>query len=344
MVAGSLHHLGLHVPLPVLKSNDSNPRGFFESTWPLWFHRRLLDKCLVNQTDCRPEAFRIVAGAVTDVERAELGAWLEGVFGDARQVVVKDPRAIWVPWLWEATAAGMGVDTGFLTAVRHPAEVVASRATYYHAGRPDRDAWSYRVRNLCTWINANLGIERQTRGRRRAIVRYEDLLADWRGVMRTVRDDLDIELDPAMDGSGRHEVDAFIEPSLRRHEPSWDGMDLPPALVEIAEGVWTGLGAVAGGQSDSTTAGDLDDLAHEYESLMLVAQAVAQDTARAAHLAGIREAGAGLPDGTGTGRGAINRAATRQTAGRRIRRVARRWTPASMRRLVSRTRDEESQP
>lgn len=340
MAAGSLHHLGLHVPLPVLRPNDSNPRGFFESTWPLWFHRRILDKCLVNQTDGRPEAFRLVAEAVTDAERTELRDWLAGVFADARQVVVKDPRAIWVPWLWEEAAADVGASTGFLTMIRHPAEVVASRTTYYHRGRPDQDAWSYRVRNLCTWINANLGIERQTRDRNRALVRYEDLLADWRGEMRTIRDALDLELDPAMDGSGSHEVDAFIEPELRRHEPSWDGMDLPPALVGIAEGTWEALGAVADGRSNAATAAGLDDLTREYESVMRVAQAIAQDTAtaraRAAQSAGAQGAAADPSVDPASARTGPNAPTGRNRGVRGLRPIVRRWTPAPIRRIVRR--------
>ena len=226
--------------------------------------------------------------------------------------------------------------------IRHPAEVVASRTTYYHRGRPDHDAWSYRVRNLCTWINANLGIERRTRDRNRALVRYEDLLADWRGEMRTIRDALDLELDPAMDGSGSHEVDVFIEPELRRHEPSWDGMDLPPALVRIAEGTWEALGAVADGRSNAATTAGLDDLTREYEAVMRVAQAIAQDTAtsgaRAARIAGAQAAAAGSPVDPASTLAGSNGPTGRNRGFRGLRPIVRRWTPAPIRRIVRRVR------
>src|SRR5262245_13106553 len=104
MAAGTLHHLGLHVPQPVLKPNDSNPAGFFESTWPVQFHKQLLDEAVVAPTDSRPEAFELVDRAITPAVRGELRSWLGGVLDDAPRVVVKDPRSMWVPGLWAATA------------------------------------------------------------------------------------------------------------------------------------------------------------------------------------------------------------------------------------------------
>ena len=59
----------LHVPLPVIKPNESNPMGFFESTWPVKFHRRLLERAFVEQTDGRPLAQELAAAVVDDVVR-----------------------------------------------------------------------------------------------------------------------------------------------------------------------------------------------------------------------------------------------------------------------------------
>src|SRR3954451_18032235 len=135
-IAGALHHLGLHVPLPVIKPNESNPTGFFESTWPLRFHRRIMDRAFVEQTDGRPEAQQLMADAVYDATRDELRTWLADIALVEPQVVVKDPRSIWVPWLWKEAAGELGYDVGFLTMLRHPAEVLGSRSTYYRGYRP----------------------------------------------------------------------------------------------------------------------------------------------------------------------------------------------------------------
>src|SRR4051794_30888177 len=55
-VAGTLHYLGLHVPEPYMKGNESNPKGFFESWWPVRYHNALLKRAQVGMTDGRPEA------------------------------------------------------------------------------------------------------------------------------------------------------------------------------------------------------------------------------------------------------------------------------------------------
>ena len=114
LAAGTLHHLGFHVPQPVLGANASNPAGFFESTWPLWFHRGLMDRCLTSQTDARPEAFGLMAGAVSPADRRELARWLRVQVATAPRVVVKDPRALWVPGLWRDVATGLGIRFGVL--------------------------------------------------------------------------------------------------------------------------------------------------------------------------------------------------------------------------------------
>jgi hypothetical protein len=278
-IAGALHHLGLHVPLPVLKSNESNPMGFFESTWPLWFHRRLMDMAHIEQTDGRPEAADLMAAAVTPEVRRELAEWMAGVAAEADQLVVKDPRSCWVPWLWAETAAELGIETGFLTMVRHPAEVMGSRSTYYRSNRPGMDDWQFAVMNLCGWINGNLVVERQTRGARRVMVSYEDLLEDWRSCLVKVRDEFDLSFDGDIGGGQRHAVDDFIDPELRRHAPSWEGLDLPAELVEIAQGVFEAMVRLASGDEDvAGTTRELDSLGSRYADLVRRSQAIAHDT------------------------------------------------------------------
>ncbi|HET6166136.1 MAG TPA: hypothetical protein VFE07_04860 [Marmoricola sp.] len=278
-IAGALHHLGLHVPLPVIKPNESNPMGFFESTWPLKFHRRIMERAFVEQTDGRPEAQQLMAEAVDDATRGELRTWLTEKALVAPQVVVKDPRSIWVPWLWKQTAAELGYDVGFLTMLRHPAEVLGSRSTYYRGYRPGMNDWQFSVMNLCGWVNGNLVIERQTRADRRVVLRYDDLVDDWRTCLAQVRDTFDLELGHDL-GTGHHEVDDFIDPGLRRHEASWDGWDLPPDLVAIAQEVFDAMSLLADAGGQSADAGArLDEVGARYEDLVRVSQAIAHDTA-----------------------------------------------------------------
>lgn len=281
-VAGTLHYLGFHVPEPVLKGNESNPRGFFESWWPVRFHKRILGAGNVEQTDGRPAAFDEVRAAVTDEHRAELHEWLTEVAAAGERIVVKDPRAVWVPWLWVEEAASVGLDVRFLTMLRHPTEVLGSRQTYYASGRPHMGQWEFGVWNLCGWINGNLLIEQQTRTQRRTYVRYTDLLADWRQAMAKVRDDLAVTFDDDLDPGHRHEVDDFIDADLRRHDIDWSPWDIPDELVEIAEATFAGLSRLSDlGGHDPEVETALDQVREQYAALYRRSQAIAQDSASA---------------------------------------------------------------
>ena len=278
MIAGALSLLGVHVPLPHLKTNESNPRGFFESQWPVRFHRRLLARAFVEMADGRPTADRRVRRAVGQPQRDRLAAWLGTVMGESDQVLVKDPRSIWVPWLWEETAAELGVTTGFVTMLRHPAEVLGSRSTYYTGTRDNMGDFRFAVMNLCGWVNANLTVERGTRGKPRVFLRYSSLVEDWRPGLRQVKEGLGLDLDYDFDKAPPHELDEFIDPGLRRHTVEWPDLGLPEELVTIAEEVWSACCAIAdAGGSDEQAEQRLDDLQRRYTALYLTAEAIARD-------------------------------------------------------------------
>jgi len=172
--------------------------------------------------------------------------------------------------------------------VRHPAEVVASRATYYAPDfDPDR-AWRHRVRNLAAWVNLTTGVERHTRDLPRVVVRYEDLLADWRRVAVRVGEVFELRVALEADDEGAHPVDGFVDSSLRRHAPSRSG-DLPDSLLEIAEGVWSAMSDLAGEGPADGTRDRLDTLRAAFAREMRVAAAVAYDVTAAEVVAARRQ-------------------------------------------------------
>src|SRR3954447_22240250 len=100
-MSGTFDQLGLHVPGPYLGSNESNPKGFFESRWAVRFHKRLVDRAGVHEFDSRPTALDRVRAAISDADRRDLDAFLAKQAATSDQVVVKDPRTVWVQRLWE---------------------------------------------------------------------------------------------------------------------------------------------------------------------------------------------------------------------------------------------------
>ena len=328
LAAGTLHHLGLHVPQPVLRANDSNPLGFFEPTWTVKFHERLMDRSVVGSVDARPEVFELMAGAVRPGDQAELLGWLRGVFDEADQVVVKDPRASWVTHLWRDAVQDLGGRIGILLMVRHPAEVVASRATYYAADFDPDHVWRYQVRNLAAWVNLTTGVEGVTRGLPRVVARYDDLLADWRQVARRVGEAFDVELAIDSGDGSAHPVDEFVDRGLRRHAPSWSGSGLPDSLIEMAESVWSAMSELAGDAAAPHAHERLDALRSAFTREMQVATAMAYDAVAAEVVATRRQL-----EREAAAAAARARSRPETTAGP-TRRLLRRLVPSGIRRLT----------
>ena len=273
-MSGTLHHLGLSVPGPFLGANDSNPKGFFESRWSVRFHKELLRAAGVDEFDSRPGAFDLVARAVTPERRQQVVDFLREKGGDAEQVVVKDPRTVWTQQVWRDAATEVGRDIRYVSMLRHPAEVVGSRTTYYASEEVDQRR-RYEIFNVARWINSTLICERETRGQRRVFVRYVDLLEDWRTVMTRVGATLDLHYDPPIT-EAPHAVDDFIDAGLRRHTVTWDELATPRDLKRIAQEVWDCHQTLVDGE-DAATSARLDELAEEFRLVLFDAVAISHD-------------------------------------------------------------------
>lgn len=282
-VAGALSHLGYHVPKPEVKGNATNPRGHFEPRWVVDFHKRLLSAANVTTSDSRPEASELVARVTDDQKvRDELRDWLSGQLVH-RQLVVKDPRAFWFRDLWLATAASLGVQTHFLTMLRHPAEVVGSRDRHYLQGKTPRERAAHELGNVAGWLNASLTNEWTSRGHSRAFVRYTELLEDWRAALRRADAALGLNLGAALDAE-RHPVDDFIDNSLHRVRVTWEDMVVPDELRDQAETVWSALSAKVDGPDapDDAASRLLDETRRSYARLHEDSAALALDSINAA--------------------------------------------------------------
>jgi hypothetical protein len=291
--AGTLHHLGLEVPGPFMAANESNPKGFYESRWSVRFHNELIREAGVNVVDGRPEARERIRAAVDDRARRRVARYLER-HHDLDQLVVKDPRTVWTQYLWADAARDAGREIRYLSMLRHPAEVVGSRNTYYAdhsraagATEPQQQA----SLNLMRWINTTLVSERATRGARRSFVEYADLLVDWRPVMSRVGVELGLRFDPPT-AVTPHPVDDFIDPALRRHAPSWDAVPAPASLQDVAQRVWDLHGRlVHGAGADETAQDGLDVVADDYRRLVEEAALLDQEAQHEA----VRRARAAAP-------------------------------------------------
>lgn len=265
-IAGALAKSGFEVPGKAIQANETNPSGFFEPRWVVDFHKELLDRTGVNTLDSAPAAYeRVTELVLKDQHRDRLRTWLAGRLESQPRLVVKDPRTVWFRELWVETARELGVEPGFITMLRHPAEVSASREKYYakSAGESRRGD---DVARIAGWVNVALTSERITQGSPRAFVRYTDLVADWRRVLTRVGSTLDLTFDPGPETSP-HPVDDFIDPSLHRVQVDWDDVAIPVALRDLGERTWTGLTRLADEGESAAVVADLEGVRAEYHQL-----------------------------------------------------------------------------
>jgi ElaB/YqjD/DUF883 family membrane-anchored ribosome-binding protein len=127
-------------------------------------------------------------------------------------------------------------------------------------------------------VNSSLVSERETRGRRRAFVSYVDLLTDWRPVLAGLADDLGLTYDVDVAGGEASGVDDFIDPDLRRHAVTWDDLEIPEGLRDLAQAVWDDLLVLqAGHGADGDASADLDLQSERYQELFRAAADISHD-------------------------------------------------------------------
>lgn len=282
-VAGALKRLGLHVPQPEVPADEKNPRGYYEPAWVTEFHKRVLNPVPVRTIDTRPTAGAIAdeAGSRPEVE-AELREWLSGQL-EAEQILVKDPRAFWILPVWTRVASELGAEVSTLTMLRHPTEVVRSRDSAYLTEQTATFRRQRETANIAAWVNAAFETERSTRSLDRAFVRYADLLADWTQPVFALGEAFDLQAVKTAMANDIAQVHKFIDPTLRRVTLTWDDVEVPASLRELAEETWQALDGLADEGGDNAEAhAHSDQLRVAYDEMYADAAAFAHSTTLAA--------------------------------------------------------------
>lgn len=289
-MAGALKTLGMHVPQPEVVADETNPKGFGEPQWVVDFHTRLLERCNVQVSDSRPQAwFRAGRTSTNEDLRGELHTWLEKQFAEGDELVVKDPRMAWFLGLWRSAALRSGAAPTYVTMLRPVTEVVGSKQKYY-----DRRAGD--VQRTAAWVNMMLHTERSTRGSARAFVRYADMLADWTVPVFGIGERFGLESVSKAHTNDLRKVHQFIDPTLRRVQLTWDDVDVAPRLRDLAQETSTHLDRLADPDGDTPAVQDvLDQLRAAYSDYYEEAEAVAASTAIAAERTGFAKGAGSVP-------------------------------------------------
>lgn len=280
-MAGTLRTLGLYVPQPEVLGDSTNPLGFGEPQWLVDLHHELLMRTGVQVSDGRPRAW-LEAGKLSGdhATRERVTAWLEEQFAHGDELVLKDPRLAWFLGLWRACAERCDATPAYVTMLRPVTEVVGSKRAYYDKEQGD-------VTRTAGWVNMMLHTERATRGETRAFVRYADLLDDWTQPVFALGERFDLAGVKTAMANDIAQVHKFIDPSLRRVRVTWDDIDVPDRLRDLAQSTWEMLDSLAEPDGDTAEAHAVsDELRRTYGEQYAEAEAYAFSTTLAARREG----------------------------------------------------------
>src|SRR5689334_24554693 len=180
-----LNLCGGQLPADLLPPNAANVTGYWEPTSIVALHDALLADAGSAWDDPTefPASWLASPGGQGYVER--LVDILRSQVSGGPLMVVKDPRACRLVPLWRQALACVQREPVMLLVVRHPLEVAASLER--RDGMPVSQA-------LLLWLEHVLAAEESSRGDRRLIITYDQILSDWRAVMARVETALGIAL------------------------------------------------------------------------------------------------------------------------------------------------------
>lgn len=272
-LSGVLASLGAHTPRTLMPVTADNERGYFESSALADFHDELLQSAGGRWSDWDAFNPAWLASGQSQAFGRRLQELLQQEFGDAPLFLVKDPRICRFVPFWLRTLQAMQVTPKVVIPLRHPMEVARSLGA--------RDAFGLN-RSLLIWLRHVLEAEFATRGLDRSMVRYVDLLDDWRGLSQRLSTQLDVAW-PRWSGAVELEIDQFLSGQLRHQRLDEIGTVANAQITQWVGDAYTALEAMTTG---SATAADmqprLDAIRADFDERSAAFAAVAMEHQQAA--------------------------------------------------------------
>ncbi len=240
-VAGAVNLLGAERPVSMLLGGPSNPLGYFEAygvihvnDWILRMAGCTWYDCLGFSPDALDETRRRTAMALINI-------CVDAEFGEVPLLLLKDPQLCLLLDYWLPMLDAMQIEPIVLLVLRHPAEVVASLAR--------RDTFPEPLA-AATWLHHALAAEHATRGRRRALVAYDELMRDWRGCLVHASEQAGIAWPFAFDAVAE-QMELRLPETLRHHQLNAMRCDVPQAIRVLMQPAHDTLLALTHGDAPS---------------------------------------------------------------------------------------------
>jgi hypothetical protein len=197
-------HLGNGFMIP---GNKYNISGHWELGQIVRANEELLDDLYSAWDDVCPLSEGWQAAFNVSGYKEKISHILDQEFADSRLWGVKDPRISRLLPVWESILKDRPVKSHYLIMVRNPVEVAMSLEK--------RDGFSS-GKSYLLWLRYMLEAEKQTRGKDRLFVSYQDMLSDWKILATKIENAFGFTFPDKVEDAA-DSVETFLQKSLRHN-------------------------------------------------------------------------------------------------------------------------------
>lgn len=206
-----LNLLGANLPQHLMPGNSANPPGYWEPLRLVQLNDDLLASLGSYWDDWRAFEAGIGASPAVAGYQDRIERLLVEEYGDSALFVLKDPRLCRLVPVYEVVFSRLDIEPLYVLINRDPLDVAASLMR--------RDSFTAGFACLL-WLRHELEAEATTRHRPRALVSFESLRRDWRSVVATISEALDLRFPIGLDEASREVEDCLA------HVPRGNGSGL----------------------------------------------------------------------------------------------------------------------
>ena len=240
--------LGADLPKNVMAAHASNEAGHWEPVRLVAVHDEMLAEAGSGWDDWRAFDVASLGKARGAHYKAKIASLIVEEYGDATLFVIKDPRICRFVGLYEEVLGALGITPLYVLTFRNPLAVMKSLASRNEMTAPYAGL---------LWLRHVLDADEKTRGKSRAIISYERLIADWQDAASAIGGCLKLVLPPS---SPAHEAEAFLRSGLRHHAPSFDEFVACPNIAAWVKDTYVALLALEKGRSSRAAHARLDNI------------------------------------------------------------------------------------
>lgn len=218
-----LNLLGAQLPSSLMGPGEGNETGHWESQKLVAYHDQFLSELGSAWYDWRPLDVSSLTVNRREQVRNDISNIINSEYKDASLFVLKDPRVCRFVDFFLDILESDGIRVAPVIIIRNPLEVSASlrqRELFWFQDRSEADA-------LLLWLAHILNAERATRGRKRAILSYDQLMTDWKSIVPAIATQANLEF-PVTTNEAAPLVADFLVDGMRHHSRKANEVALDP--------------------------------------------------------------------------------------------------------------------